>query len=492
MKGICSADQYTIIIDSKELNCVRCPRCPPGQRLSVPCGSHIGDDTIISCLPCEFGVTYSDHDSYSCKKCSQCAPNETVVRPCTIFADVVCLRCESNQITLISSIKGSYQCADCPLCPTGLEPSHPCGSIVHYGELIMCVPCREGETFSTKADRRQCKPCSSCPPSQRLIARCTKYFDTICGRISSTICRGHEIQIGLSNNTNVTCINCLMCPPGMESSVSCGAVVMMPHTELFCRYCSPGLTFSDMHNVYGCRPCSLCPLGAVVISKCSPTRDTVCSTIKKCLPSQINIINGHTITCVGCFKCSVGMEPSIQCGSTSTSLSRQQCNSCKPGTFSDSYGSEPCKPCRHCKKGVMVKQYCSSISNTVCSSCKPGYYFSDFLMSCVPCSMCCNDGKDLYPRECANEKVKKCNVGNCTPNSKVFSIDLDNSAKMTIAATTAIATKPGTSLFLVTGISFFMLTVSALLVLCRLFRGRKLVKTFSKAWTSERWQCLAG
>ena len=205
--------------------CWPCPECPPGSEVSPPCGSRLTLRRYISCKPCEAGKTFSSSwNEPSCKSCSQCAPNETVVRRCKPSSDVVCLRCQPNQISWISTTEEKHECLDCPICPPGFEPSHPCGSTVPYGVLITCVECREGETFSAQTDRKQCKRCSLCGARQRLTARCTKYFDTICGSISSAKCRYDQIQLNQLdslNRTQKTCMDCPMCPAGTELSKPC-------------------------------------------------------------------------------------------------------------------------------------------------------------------------------------------------------------------------------------------------------------------------------
>lgn len=402
--------------------CVPCRSCPHGQGLSPPCGSRVSGRNPILCKPCEAGKTFSSSfDKTSCKSCSQCAPNEIVVRPCKPSSDVVCSRCQPNQITWISSTKEKYECLDCPICPPGFEPSHPCGSTVPYGVLITCVQCREGETFSATTDREQCAPCSLCGPRrQRLIARCTKYFDTICGSISTTTCGYDHIQLNQLdslNHTEITCIDCPICPAGMELSEPCGIVVYRP-ISLSCVSCRPGFTYSDQPSKQGCKPCTSCPPGAVVISHCSVLNNTACSTNSRCSYNQISFSHGSTLTCVDCIECSVGKEPSIARGSLVTVSPRQQCISCKPGTFSDSYGTEPCRPCQKCNKEIMVIRKCTKASNTVCLPCEANQYYDHKLSSCAPCSRCCKDEKDYYPQECSHFESRKCKSRVCLPSSR--------------------------------------------------------------------------
>lgn len=478
--------------------CLRCPSCPPGMGLSHPCGSLVNEP--LRCELCKAGKTFSSSfDETSCSSCSQCAPNETVVKPCSTSSDVVCSRCQANQITWISSKKEKHECLDCPICPSGFEPSHPCGSAVPYGVLIACVQCREGETFSAMRDKEQCKPCSRCGPRQRLIARCTKYFDTICGSSSSTKCGYDQIQLNQLdslNRTEITCIDCPMCPAGMELSKPCGTVTY--RRKLSCVPCRPGFTYSDQRSKYRCKRCTSCSPNAVVISLCSVLKDTACSTNSRCASNQISFSHGSKLTCIDCVECSVGEEPSIACGSLVTVSPRQQCMSCKPGTFSDMYGTQPCRPCRGCDKEELVERKCTQTSDTVCVSCEANQYFDHELWSCAPCSICCNDKENQYPQECSHLTIRKCKLKMCLTNTSPFkAVSATTMQTSTAVSATTMKTLTITNLrmIMVLSLSALFMTVTLLfLTLLRMrssFRQRQLQATFRKTRT-KRWQDVSG
>lgn len=481
--------------------CWPCPICSLGLVLSPPCGSVVSAGTLISCKSCEAGKTFSStFGDTSCKRCSQCAPNETVVRPCKPSSDVVCSRCQPNQIIWISSRREKHECLDCPICPSGFEPSHPCGSTVPYGVLITCVQCREGETFSAMTDSQQCKQCSLCGPKQRLIARCTKYFDTICGNISSAKCGYDQIQLNhldSLNRTEITCIDCPMCPAGTELSQPCGTVTYK-EIDLFCVSCRPGFTFSDQPTKYGCKLCTSCSPGTVVISHCSALKDTVCSANSKCSSNQISFSHGSTLTCIDCIECSVGEEPSIACGSLVTVHPRQECMSCKPGTFSDIYGTQPCRPCSSCGKEESVKRKCTQASDTDCLLCEANHYFDHKLWSCVPCSICCKDEEDHFPQECSHLTIRKCRLRRCLTNAfpakALPATTMETSTAVsaaTVKTSNMLNSKP-----IVVGLILFSITlILAMLIMllwCRLsFRQRKMQSMFRKTQT-KRWRDVAG
>lgn len=378
----------------------------------MSCGSIVNKEAFLGCDECKTGTFSSSYNRLPCRKCSQCKLNETVVRPCRPSADTVCASCEPDQNTWIDTKKEEYGCFDCPLCWSGFEPSHPCGSVVPYGEFITCVPCQEGKTFSAMHNKRQCKKCSSCPGGQRIVARCTKYSDTICGGPC-----GHDkiILLAESNDLhNASCIDCLVCPEGMEPSVDCGETV--PYgKDVLCVSCKPGLTYSDRYGSHKCRRCTACSPGSVLISPCSIHHNTVCG--RRCLLNQITFSNKSSSVCVNCIKCSVGMEPSISCGAVVDYWSHQHCIPCDVGTFSSTYGTEPCKPCSICDERSVTK-ICTKTSNTVCGLCTENYYFDPFVSTCLPCSRCCNSWNNDYPRECNLTKWRNCQARKCSSTSK--------------------------------------------------------------------------
>ena len=526
------------------MSCWPCPECPAGYELSVPCNSIIRNGTHFSCKPCERGISFSSHLEQRCQKCSQCQPNETVVIPCRPKADAVCARCAPNQITWIDSKRKTYGCFGCPICSSGFEPSPPCGSIIPTGKVPTCKQCQKGKTFSSVKDREQCKRCSSCPPGQRVIAVCTKHFDTVCARP----CGGVQITLvkWYKNETlkTVECIDCLTCPAGMEPSVACGTTVKND-VALRCVRCRPGMTYSDLRSKHGCKPCTRCPPGKVVISSCSIHHDTRCHS--RCTARQLSISINSTITCADCVKCSIGMEPKIPCGSLLNGWPRQQCVPCRVGAFSNVYGTESCVPCRSCPDGTMP---CTRISDSICPSFKIGKRVPASLgpkrgskrrskhgskhggkrrpnhvrgskrrskhgskhggksrfqhgsydkraSFPLPCARCCNDGKDSYPRECAPLKSKKCEARICSTTSKAPSSSSVTSSSTSAAPSSSLAisiplsTKPEQNniTFALTVVGFPIFSIVVLVAAVAVFerkRRRKQIKTHIPVLDSAR------
>ena len=374
----------------------------------MSCGSIVNKGAFLGCNECKTGTFSSSYSRLPCRKCSKCKLNETVVRPCRPSTDTVCASCEPDQNTWIDTKKEEYGCFDCPVCSSGFQPSHPCGSVVPYGEIITCVPCQDGKTFSTMRNKRQCKKCSSCPGGQRIIARCAKYSDTICGGP----CAHDKIVLLEESNDphNVSCIDCLLCPEGMEPSVDCGGTVPYGR-DVFCVSCKLGLTYSDRHGPHKCKNCTTCSPGNVLISPCSIHQNTVCG--RRCLINQITFVNKTSSVCVDCIKCSVGMEPSIPCGAVVREWPRQRCIACKVGSYSSTYGTRPCRPCNICGDRIVL-QKCTKLSNSVCGLCAENFYLDPVVDDCFSCYDCCHSWHFEYPRECDLTKWINCRARNCS------------------------------------------------------------------------------
>ena len=72
------------------------------------------------------------------------------------------------------------KCFDCPDCPSGTEPSIPCGTSVKDWRDIHCVSCKLGETYSDIYGTSQCKPCTICSNGKAVENNCTLTTNTKC------------------------------------------------------------------------------------------------------------------------------------------------------------------------------------------------------------------------------------------------------------------------------------------------------------------------
>ena len=130
------------------------------------------------------------------------------------------------------------------------------------------------------------------------------------------------------------------------------------------------------------------------------------SCLGGCLSCRVDQVaigtKAHSI-CETCMNCPKGSEPSIPCGGVGEVY---KCQPCAPGTFSTEVNKDECHHCKVCGPGGIVQKNCTSQSNTVCGPCRRGFYLEPFVQNCLPCSACCNDGKDVYSSDCKNSRMQ--------------------------------------------------------------------------------------
>lgn len=74
-----------------------------------------------------------------------------------------------------------------------------------------------------------------------------------------------------------------------------------------------------------------------------------------------------------CLQCPAGQEPSKACGQIQGPAEEVQCQPCPPGTFSDTFDSERCRPHASCTlSGRNVATPGTATSDAVCGDCLPG------------------------------------------------------------------------------------------------------------------------
>lgn len=109
---------------------------------------------------------------------------------------------------------------------------------------------------------------------------------------------------------------------------------------------------------------------------------------------------GMNDTCFDCIDCPDAMEPSIPCGTAAKYGTHLECLVCREGTYSNNYSKEQCMPCSLCSVGRIVTRNCSATKNTLCGPCTHCYYKDDVVLGCLPCSICCWDGRDRFENLC--------------------------------------------------------------------------------------------
>ena len=110
----------------------------------------------------------------------------------------------------------------------------------------------------------------------------------------------------------------------------------------------------------------------------------------------------RSVQCHDCLKqCPAGQGLSARCGEVIGTKTPVDCKQCVLGeTYSSAYEVGACKDCKNCGPYRETIKACTLTSQAVCGSCKLGTYLEPVLGMCSPCSPCCNDGKDIFIREC--------------------------------------------------------------------------------------------
>ena len=140
-----------------------------------------------------------------------------------------------------------------------------------------------------------------------------------------------------------------------------------------------------------------------------------------------------------CPDCPAGSQPSVACGSSVKYGTPVHCVSCELGkTFSDKYDKAQCKACKICSKGKAVQKNCTLSTNTKCDKkCGNGFYTVHLISSCLPCTQCCDDGKDEVATECMNNKEKcKVRYTKCTHVHTMSSKPPDHSDNISVTLPT--------------------------------------------------------
>ena len=89
------------------------------------------------------------------------------------------------------------------------------------------------------------------------------------------ICR--EGNYLINRGDQFFCVECPLCPWGMELKVKCYATEVEPDTiDMECLFCEKGV-FKTAYDHTSCQPCRECSNHFKVKSTCDPDSDTVCS-----------------------------------------------------------------------------------------------------------------------------------------------------------------------------------------------------------------------
>lgn len=109
------------------------------------------------------------------------------------------------------------KCISCPRCPSGMEPTPPCGTTLAVKLKGECVPCRTG-TYSNLASSDACKTCTDCG-SRDNIKPCTTERDAECKECPrfyfedqrTNTCKHCDFCCGRNPSVHLKCITSKIC-----------------------------------------------------------------------------------------------------------------------------------------------------------------------------------------------------------------------------------------------------------------------------------------
>ena len=153
-----------------------------------------------------------------------------------------------------------------------------------------------------------------------------------------------------------------------------------------------------------------------------------------------------SVQCQECLKCPAGEGLSVDCGDVINPKTPLVCKPCVLGeTYSSAYEPGACKDCENCGEYRETKKACTLTSKAECGKCMPGAYGEPMLGMCMPCSSCCNDGKDIVVPECQVPGVpenKQCSFARSGKCSKVNANTSASTVAPTLQTTEPIYTIP--------------------------------------------------
>ena len=89
--------------------------------------------------------------------------------------------CPGSSITIQNPATGHVQCQKCLVCPAGQGLSVDCGDVITPQTAIVCKPCEQGMTYSSKSEAGACKTCTNCGEYRETIKSCTLTSNAVCG-----------------------------------------------------------------------------------------------------------------------------------------------------------------------------------------------------------------------------------------------------------------------------------------------------------------------
>ena len=108
----CQEGQY-LVADNKGGHCKECKVCPPGMSPYPQCGSVVESTSVMTCIKCVAGETFSDKKGKSpCRGCSKCSLGQEELAPCNLTSDTVCSKCAKG----FYKDENNTECKPCSAC----------------------------------------------------------------------------------------------------------------------------------------------------------------------------------------------------------------------------------------------------------------------------------------------------------------------------------------------------------------------------------------
>ncbi|XP_068702578.1 uncharacterized protein [Montipora foliosa] len=90
-------------------------------------------------------------------------------------------------------------------------------------------------------------------------------------------CEPNFFYVTWPNGSFKDCLHCSPCHPGWGLYPNCGEHITYPPTDIHCKKCVYGKTFSEVYDYSGCKSCHNCAEHEIVTKNCTRESDTVCS-----------------------------------------------------------------------------------------------------------------------------------------------------------------------------------------------------------------------
>ncbi|XP_068720298.1 uncharacterized protein [Montipora capricornis] len=90
-------------------------------------------------------------------------------------------------------------------------------------------------------------------------------------------CGPNVFYVTWPNGTFKRCLHCSLCHPGWGLYPNCGEHITYPPTDIHCKKCVYGKTFSEAYDYSGCKSCHICAENEIVTKNCTRDSDTVCN-----------------------------------------------------------------------------------------------------------------------------------------------------------------------------------------------------------------------